>query len=44
MQIDDDKLMFYFKQGITLVPVLNGNNELTDVVNVVKYFSEKFKL
>ncbi|MCX6222369.1 MAG: CBS domain-containing protein [Bacteroidia bacterium] len=44
MQFDDNKLMLYFKQGITLVPVLNENNELSDVINIVKYMSEKFNL
>lgn len=44
IEMDEEKLINYIKQGITLVPVLNENRELINVINVIKFLCDKFKL
>ncbi len=41
LQKEDKKIVEILKKGITLIPVLNGQNELVDVVEAIKYFSER---
>jgi len=41
MKIDDEKILSYFKKGITLIPILSEQGEVTDVVDMIKYLSEK---
>lgn len=35
---DEEKILTLFRKGITLIPVLNDQNELVDVVESVNYF------
>lgn len=37
---DDARIKLLFKSGITLIPILNNNNELIDVVDLITYFQE----
>lgn len=38
---DDDKILSMFKSGITLIPILNENFKLIEIVELVQYFNEK---
>jgi CBS domain-containing protein len=38
---DETKIMDLFKSGITLIPILNENHELKDIVVLTKYFENK---
>ena len=37
---DDDKILSLFKSGITLIPILNENFQLIEIVELIKYFNE----
>ena len=37
--VEEDILEKKFKEGITLIPILNKNRELISVVNYIEYFS-----
>jgi CBS domain-containing protein len=39
----DSKVKEYFKQGITLIPVLSSSNELIDVVTFTDYANTQWK-
>jgi CBS domain-containing protein len=38
LEKDDEKILMLFRKGITLIPILNDQNELVDVVESVNYF------
>jgi CBS domain-containing protein len=38
---DDDKILSLFQRGITLIPILNENFQLIEIVELVQYFNEK---
>jgi CBS domain-containing protein len=41
MEKNDEKILSLFKNGITLIPVLNQDFQLTEIVELVAYFNEK---
>jgi CBS domain-containing protein len=38
---DDEKIMKWFKKGITLIPILSDDNKLKDIVVLTQYFASK---
>lgn len=36
---DETKMLAFFKKGITLIPILNQQNELVEVVDVLDYIN-----
>ncbi len=39
---DHNKIMGWFKKGITLIPILTDNNELKNLVIFTQYFENKY--
>jgi len=37
-EVDDMKIVSFFKQGITLIPLLTKDNELKDIITFIDYF------
>jgi CBS domain-containing protein len=40
---DDEKIKFFFKKGITLIPILNEQNNLIDIVAFTSYIESFWK-
>ena len=41
MSKDNDRMISLFKKGITLIPILDENYYLTEVVELVSFFNQK---